>query len=482
MLRPDIDRLVRRPRIEKPEEEFLLEAPRLTPAPPSPVAAGQPDPAQAPLSLAPALAREAAHLDALADRLVKTATPLSVPVPPEHQAALGPVVTTDQYVAAARARDPLSHSRRNLFEKSVLSGCGANPHWPLLLLPDVLDLRVALNDAVLSIQQTIPARVTPVVTPVTIPWSDHVSGSALADVHQELVAQSQAYRLKAGQSIQTMRADLGPHLLGSLLGPTLKGELLRIRPQIRETIQLLKPIRGLLCQSQLFLAFEHFQVRQVLSQLFVEAVENQLLHGLTLLLSRLQTTMIAPIVSFFERPETGLAGLLQEKTSRQVVGVVGATMAAMNQQYVDLAADLLRAQRQKSELRLHRLQVLGERSTVGRWMQQLDQVTTELERFLTLPAPTPALLALTRDRIAQPPAAPPHPLLDAYATEPALIADPTPFLVRELPFTGGDPGLTPAIYLGPDPAAGPDDGLLDDGLPPDEPFLDEEGWGDDDVL
>jgi hypothetical protein len=74
--------------------------------------------------------------------------------------------------------------------------------------------------------------------------------------------------------------------------------------------------------------------------------------------------------------------LLGDEVSKSVATTVSSTVLAISNQYKLAAADLLRATEKERDMRLDKLQVLGERNTVGRWVVHLDKVILQIEQVL----------------------------------------------------------------------------------------------------
>lgn len=450
MLKPDVERLLRRPKIEKPREEFLIPPPPTADLPPvSPVAPAAIGGLAPVPTLSQRLLEEAAAVGELAELVIRTATPLRLPVPEEHQAVLGETLTTADYVNSISQPDAYHPTRQHLFEWGVLrgSGCGLNPNWSTLALPDLLGLQQSLTQAVTQVEGTLIPAPTPRPLPPT-------AESAAALVHEELLTGSREYRLKFGHVTKAMRADAAGDLVSHALSPALGLALTEARPVIREAKRVLSLLRTVLCHTQLLLAFEHVQVRELFIGLVKQAVVEQLLEMLNRLLAKTVTTLVHPVVAFLEGNDGGgLAGQVRDGVSQAMVGMVGATCGALQQQYLDLSADLVREVQQRNRMRLAKLQVLGEHVIVGRWVDHLGQLIQELDQLAAAPAPDLAR-SLTRVIASRLPA-PQSVLHQAFTQDDRYLSTDVPFPVRQQPFTGGAPDLSPVPRYGAPGVAGP---------------------------
>jgi hypothetical protein len=445
MLRPDVEALLKRPRIEKPEEEFLLPGPL-----PEPGTASEslPPPQVAErLPVADQIVQEAAQLSLWLDLITRFAPPVTVPVPPEHQAALGATVSTAQYLASVAdpAPDPPARAaqsvQQQLFETAVLTHPGGHDMWLPLVVRDLTEMRDELMTTVTGVEAAFQqANQAPSALPVS------GADPHLDAVHQTLLEQSQLYRAHLFNTTLSFRQGLVETTAGKLLAPLLEAPLDRLRPVAQDLIRELTTVRAMLSHAQLLLSLEHFRLRDSLFGLLKEQLLEKLLQMAVGMLGRAQSTLVRPVLATLERLEPAahsLAGSVENQAGEALGRMLSHTMLALEQQYLDLAADLVRSLQKKGGLRLQKLQTLGERTTVGQWVGHLDQMITELRHFLAQPAMArTAADSLVRAVTRRYPGHPARVLEGLPTLSGGPLPEPAPYPLRSQPYTGGDPNLT----------------------------------------
>lgn len=434
---PNVEKLIRPIRVEKPQEEFLLpgSSAQIPVEPPEPVTRETPFlPPESPVA---ALINEAGRVQELIDMLVETTPNIEVSIPEEDQALLGArTVTTQEYVAAANDNSPDAVRRRHHFEWGLLQGCGAtsSPHWPILGLPDLHTLQGDLLNAT-SIVEGEVFRQTTLATKTPKDWQAAASGSHLQAVNQALVESSRSYRLKLAQATFTVKQDATSHLLEKLISPLLNAELTRLRPVILEVLTVLKALRNLFCHAQFIRAMEYRSVRDALLSALEAALLKQLLTSFLVLLGQAENALIRPVLHMFEHGlgDGPLLAALGDRSSLEIAAVAGSTMLSLKRRYNDQAADLIRAVDKRSQDQLLKLHVLGERNLINRWVHHLDlgimilrgllSQNTVLSRQLAEKATTQILRHLEPV---------PSPLVDRLGQHPELsLAQGTPLVNRE---------------------------------------------------
>jgi hypothetical protein len=449
MFEPDVEGLLERYTIEKPHEEFQV-------APVTPDPEGLPPSLDKTTFLEPEvpltqqLREEAARVQELLDLVIETAEPVEVDVPPEDRSFLGDKITAQDYFAAVESddqQDPNAHRKRHHFELGMLTGCGNNPHWPILASSDLVYLRNTLLNAV----DTVEGKILPQAqTSGSAKWTQAALGSHLSDVQREMIVASAQYRFKFAQTVFTMRGSLKGSLLENTLSLALDPQVERIRPLLKEIVGWLRGIRLILCHSQLNLTFEYVQMREALLGMIETAIVDRLINILTVRLSRVASDLVEPVLDKLERGfgNGPIADLISDEVSRDLVTVIGSTMIDLVNRYKLIAAELLKQNAKRRDAMLDKLQFLGERNTVGRWIVHLDQAILVIEKALSE-------INLSRDiaeqvlvSVLQPPNPTNSKLLDRVSTHPELsTAQSIPFAVRSL--DSPDKPLPPLV-LAPD--------------------------------
>lgn len=387
--KPDVESLLQRFKIDKPNETFEF----------GPVA---PDPTEIPTAQnktdflvpqQPLLVRledEASKVQDIIDIINDTASQISVPVPQEHVPFIGTTVTTKDYLGSLETtseQDPNRLQKQQHFEWGVLTSAGDTAHWPTLLAPDLIDIRNSLLSARDTVAGTILSG-----TPNSSGgnnWSTSVMNSDLTQVHESLIQTSQKYRFKAAQTVFTYGSSLDSQFLNSTLVPALQREASQIRPVLIEIISFLTNLRNILAaQTQLLLAFEFVRAREALLNVLESSIISNLTNILVVKLSNIVSSIANPILNTLQTGIKHSGSLIDKATdevSRQLISIVGGTIQAMVLQYKMTAADLIRENNNKSNIQLSKLQSLGERSTVGRWITHLDQIITTLQKAVSNP-------------------------------------------------------------------------------------------------
>jgi hypothetical protein len=408
LFNPDLDALLRSVEITKPQEEFELSPPRIELADENiPVEQSPLEPLP---TLGERLAAEAASLQEFHDLIVETAEPAIFPVPDEEKYLLGDRITTDDYLQSIGSDDHKARRMRNLFEQSLLGGCGSHPGWPIVALPDLAQLRDTLLGAADLVEGRLLAA-TPIASTV---HTAAITGSHVAVVHDELIQSARSYRAMLARSILAGRNGLGDQFLRQLTLPVLSSGLAELRPLLKKLRSVLQLFRAVLCKAQLFRLLNYSQLRDALLAVLVEAIVRQLLDALVAALSEVQQKLVAPVLDLFEN---GFAGspflqIVGDEIGRQFGSVVGATLVGLTRQYTDLAADLIRAVQKERDLRLAKLQILGERNVVGRWIQHLDQGISVIDRALLDASLAEGAVRRLSDQLLKPLA---HPVSRVYA-------------------------------------------------------------------
>jgi hypothetical protein len=436
MFEPNVEKLIKPIRIEKPQEEFLLpgSSPQEQTELPAPIL--RETPLEPVATMLQELTSEAGRVQDLMDLLVETTPDIEVSIPEEDHALLGAqTVTTKEYVASAGDNSPDAVRKRHHFEWGLLQGCGAtsSPHWPILGLPDLHSIQGDLMDAASVVEGAIFQQ-TP-VQPKSLPeWQADAGASHLAAVNQSLIDGSKSYRMKLAQSTFTMRVN-ATELLAGMMQPMLDAEAKKMRPVILELMNAMKVLRNLLCHAGLLRALEYRSVRDALLAALEGVLLKQLLSALLVILGKAENTLIRPVLNLFEHDlgNGSLIDRLGDKAAREIAAVAGSTMLSLKRRYNDQAADLIRSIEAKNQQRLLKLHVLGERNLINRWVEHLDTGILILRRALSQNTTLSRTLARSAAKqILQRLEPPPHPLLARLDQHPELsVAQGTRLFNRE---------------------------------------------------
>jgi hypothetical protein len=450
MFTPDVDGLLKRFDIEKPNEQF-----EFGPVAPDPVSS--PDPLnktefEVPvLPIVTRLEQEATKVQDILDILSSTADELSVPVPLEEIGFIGQSVTTRDYLKSLEAsdtEDPFRQRKQQAYEWGVMSTYGDNPHWPVLMTSDLIDIRNTLLNSRDMIEGRLLADQEVRAADGGNAWKGSVLNSDLIHVHESMILASEQVRFKVAQTVFTMNFSLKGAMLDHLLSLALDPQIERLRPNLVKIDSFLRQIRSLLTHSQMLLAFEYQRTRQSILNIVETAIVDRLIQILVVKLSGVMDSLVNPVIHSLENGlgNGPITQILTDDVSHQLVSVVGGTIEAIVSQYKGVAADLLRQHTKKTNLQLDKLQSLGERNVVGRWILHIDQVTTVIEKALTDLNLTRQLSAELIQRAISPPAAPNHPTYQQFLSHPELSqARDQNFKLRTLGITPGliEPSFVP---------------------------------------
>ena len=439
---PDVEKIIKRPKIEKPQEEFLLPTPAGDPEQPVRETPSVEEITQDDLTLAEALYNEAGNLQELIDIVIETAEPFSVQVPTSDQRLLGDTITTDDYINSIGSDSPRAHKTRQRFEWELLGGCGSNTGWSILALPDMNNLKHRLVNAALVVEGKMLVATTDRNAPsgaIKPNWTQEASESHLKGVSQSLIDSSTTYRLKFAQSLYTFNSDFRSKLITQMVSPLLSRDIRRARETLKDLLDILQKIRSVLCHAQLFLAFEYFSVRDALLSLIKQEIIETGLSMVIVLLSKIMEQLTKPIINFFDDVERGgnlFEQVAGDAASEAILGVIGSTVSSLIRQYNDFAADVIRAVEQESDTRLQKLQALGERNVVGKWIQHLDKAILQIQRALETQVVSREIATQLVDQILVPPTAKKPKVAERVQTTfPYSELGNIPFFMRTMPFT-----------------------------------------------
>jgi hypothetical protein len=441
MFTPDVEKLLRRPKIEKPQEEF---APRLGTEEIRPADLGEgeslpPVTLDTTPQLVQELFEEAARVQELIDLVTSTAEEAEVTVPAEHQATLGEKISTQQYLESLQDPDnPNSQNLRQQYEWGLLrSERPGSTAWAILTLDDLHQLRSNLLNAAGIVEGTLLAATE--LTSGGPSWATDVLASHSAAVHRNLKDGAAQYRFQFLRSIYTAYGGLGGELFDGLLDTVTHVPEQELRQTLRGLKEKLLLLRRIFAHAQLLHGFEYFNLRDALTGLVEKAVLQQLLHGVTTVLGKATREIVAPILHFFEEGFQGHRPIerLGDRASQAIAQVVAGTCSSLVNHYNDLGADLLRSLDKENKARLQKLHVLGERNLVGRWIEHLDQALALIDQALVAPSLTAEIARDLAGRVKPNPPPPRSALLEATRDHPDLTAvRAAPLEVRGVPPVG----------------------------------------------
>jgi hypothetical protein len=466
MFTPDVEELLKRFNIEKPNEQF--EFGPVTPTPES-----SPDPlnkVEFDVPLLPLVTRledEATKVQDILDIISDTADELSVPVAAEEAGFLGQSITTRDYLKSFEAtdeQDPLRHRKQQTFEQGVLGVYGDNPHWPVLMAGDLLDVRNTLLSARDMIEGKLLGDQEVTAASGGNAWRGRVLNSDLIHVHEQMILASEQVRFKVAQSVFTMNLSFNCGMLDHIMALGLTSQVEKIRPNLVKINSLLKNLRSIFVHSQLLLTGEFTRSRQAVLNIVESAILDRLINILVVKLSSTIDGLVNPVLDALEHGigNGAITEILTDETSHQIASVLGGTIQAIVGQYKGVAADLIRQHSRKTKHQLDNLQFLGERNIVGRWIVHIDQVTTTIERVLTDLNLTQTLASEVIARALKPPSPPNLPILQKFLAHPELSqAQNLALKVRTMGITPQLAGPPVVPYFGagpqlpdPDPAFG----------------------------
>src|SRR5581483_3500592 len=283
---PDVDALLQRFTIQKPNETFevgpVAPDPQSSPSPLGKSAFTVPDQPQS-----QRLQDEAAKVQDIIDILKDTAPQIAVPVPPEEQPFLGTSITSNDYIASLENSDDLAQRKQQHFEAGVLSQQGDNPNWPILMLKDLVGTRNSLLSARdLSQGALLTAPVLGTVASNGVEsWKSSLMQSDLSSVYDQAIQSSGKLRFKVAQTVFTLNASLQGSLVESLLTSTIDPQIEKIKPNISSLLDFLTKVRSLFTYSQLLLSREHVRSGQELLNALESEVIQKILNVLVVKLS-----------------------------------------------------------------------------------------------------------------------------------------------------------------------------------------------------
>ena len=392
---PDIESLLRKPEVTRPHDEFIL--------PPVEPPAAPTEPVTTP-STQDVLREEAHQLQVLIEAIQETAAALSFPVRPQDQPLLGPVVTTADYVGCVRGTGQKCRQVKSNFEQGMLQFCGFDVpgvlQWPLLLLPDLTHLQDGLLTAAAAQQGSLfPLPQTSGASNLIGRALSRLPGApgaattgfqapSLGSVFNEDPRGSQDYRAHLDLALAGMERDLGSNFLRCLLDPALAQELQSLQPFLQELLQILQTIQQALCVAMTLLAMELLAESGQLLNLILEDLLEQVLSVLGQLLGQAMATLVQPLLQTLLQGQGGHSPLecITDVVSHEIAQTLGEVLSGLIYYYQSLVADLIRTQRQQQALMLSKLGSLAKRSTIGRWMLQLEITIGLVRQLLSQPA------------------------------------------------------------------------------------------------
>lgn len=388
LFNPDIEKILKRTRIEKPQEEFILA---------NPPAQLQKEISQEdllksieqkPLELIDKLNEEAANVQELIDILVETAEDITIEIPEEDQQLIGEKINTQDYLVALDniekgenehiARRTVEH-----FEWGVLQDTNTeNTNWTLLALTDFRQLRKELVSAVGILEGSLLENTQ--LTTGGVTWTGDAVFSHLNKVHKGLIQSSVDFRFKFFNSTRSINIDLKSALFEGLIKPITRAEEARIRRVLNDLDEALDNIKNVLKTAHLVRNLEFVQVRDALTALVTRELVKHLVSTLTALLSRFVRRVVDPVLDLFTKgfEDSGPLGLIGDQISNQIGFIIADSIDVLLDQYNGLAAELLRELDKESQSRLLKLQVLGERSVISRYIAHIDKARALIDRAL----------------------------------------------------------------------------------------------------
>ena len=409
---PQVEALLRRPEIKKPQEEFLLPSP----PPEEPTTAVEGDTGLSPDIVAD-LRDEAALVDELLGWVLETTDEHSFPIPEEEQAELGSTVTTRDYLSSLGDCGGRGRRVRDRFERGLLTGCGVGYSWPLLIAPDLFDIREGLLAVAGAAEERLQrgaqggestfARAEEATRELTY------SRAGQSLYHH--AAYSKSYREKVARVVLSMRQELEEGVLRGLIAKSFRGGVESLREDLEKLLGILKLLRGLLCHAQLIWALRFFDARDALQSFLIDSLVRQAAFAMAEVLEKALAMMILPGIELF----TGdLGDILGDRPGNYLGSVAHATLHSVIEQYHSVIDDILRGLAKESELRGDKLERLGERSTIGRWGAQIDLAVHLIESLLRSPSLTTAAIQRLAEEAARPLDAPASRLYDRLRENP----------------------------------------------------------------
>lgn len=372
---PNVEGLLRRPVIRQPQEEFTL------PPPPAPTPPNEPPlPVTPETDFIPLLQEEAAELQEILEIIEANAPDVSVAVPEEEQALLGrTVISAQDYLGSLR--DPQQAPLRSRFEQGVLGNvCGPNQAWPLLTAFDLTYLRDSLLATVSVVEgQIYRETVNNPKNPSTsgIAWGRDWLNSHAPKLAVQQVQQSRRYRDAFWAAVQTSELDMRSNLLRCLFEPSIYSQIGELRENLAKLVVLLRQVREFFCLMQLMeLAANFHQLQGALLQVLKTLVLQQALQVLSTLFSSVISRVVTPVLEGFSGSLGGNHSPLAcmgDAVSEEIADLVSIGSTSIIGYYQSLVADLLREEREKADLMVKKVGVLGTYSKLGRYMQHLEQ-------------------------------------------------------------------------------------------------------------
>lgn len=421
---PNVEEVLKRFTITKPNEQF-----EVGPVAPDPTSA--PDPLDKSefdtpdLPIVNRLEDEAARVQEILDIITSSVDEITVPVPLEDAPFIGATVSTKDYLAALESNDsadPLRGRKIEHFEWGVLTTYGDNPHWPVLMSSDLIDIRNTLLNASDMIEGRLLSDSQTAGASGSNQWKTDLLNSDLIHVHESIILASAQVRFKVAQSVFTLKTSFTGGDVDRLLGLAIDPVVENIRPNIISLISWLKTTRCLLTHGQLIVALEYIRSRDAVLNIIETAIIDRLLNIVVVKLSNSIAQLVNPMLDALENGigQGPLQDILTDDIGTQLVNVIGGVTNAIVSQYKNMAADLLREHNKKTHMQLDKLQFLGERNTIGRWITHIDQMITILQRLLSDFNLSREIAANAINNAIKPPPPPNLTLLQRFLDHPEL--------------------------------------------------------------
>jgi hypothetical protein len=384
----NFEQLLKRPRVEKPNEEFELPPPEPVVRPDIPEV-GSETPAALP-NLIEELYDEAARMQELYQLVVETAEPVEVPVPVQDQPLLGQVITSADYIHHLKDRSPKGKRLRQTFEDGILqqSGCGVSPHWPLLTSGRMLSFQDGLIGAAQALEGGLLAGVEQDIAQDAARKRAEAPSDPSAQINRALIDQSRIYRSKFAQTLGTFATDLSGDVFRCLFAPANLHALTEIRPMLTEIRSTLYLLKQWLCTAMLLRLFEYQKVRDALQTLLDQMLFEMFLQALSLLVERAQSAVIDPLLSkltgpvMTSHPECDLLAMVGSRAARTLSETIYGSIWSVTNYYNEILSDILRESQNRTRGALDELQVLGERNSIGRWILHLEEAIQMCDQIL----------------------------------------------------------------------------------------------------
>jgi hypothetical protein len=374
---PDVEKLLRKPRIEKPQQEFEIPAPPEDTNPRAILPLAEVDPQ----SIVEGLQQEADRVQELLDLLIETAEDVEIPVDPELQPLLGAKVTTKDYLTALKGRSPRDRHVRSYFERNAIPGCGLNLIYPIFAAPDLAHMR----DLLVSAANVVEGKIQQSSIDRTRPSWGEDAAKALYEPNYLLVQHAREYRGHVAKATFSLYRDMRSGIMSAYFEPALRSPLEELKGALEKLIPLLSTLRAALCHAQLAYLLQHKVMRQELVNALEEIAIQQVSNTLIVVVQQMTNAVTLPVLQFL-RGEDGFKPLAfaGDAVSKEILDVVQEGSSWLIAHREKLVIDILRKLKKQRAARNARIAVLAQQAMIGRWIQHLDQAIFLCENLRNL--------------------------------------------------------------------------------------------------